>query len=366
MRRAFRSPLSTLERIHIKHYTMPTTRSVAVAAATATGKRAAAEEAAPQRRSKAKKTTAPAIPTPEHPCFFTAPPASHIRICTSGYSYAHWHQEGSFYAGVPASQEFAAYSAEFATVELNATFYRWFADAQFDRWRQRADAARPSFQFVVKACQHFTHRKRLHVDAAFAQSWRRFWAQCQRLGDHLGPVLFQFPENFKRTAGGRGGAGTSSGAGRTDNLDRLRALGQLLPRDGRFAFEFRDASWFQEDVYAVLREHNWCLVLVEVSGRGRAGGESSWCASLQRGPNPRPEAYPLTCTWVAYVRFHGADGQYCGAYGPARMAVWADRMLAWAATGRDVISAFNNTDSGLPPSAIADARSLAAALRRAV
>lgn len=51
-----------------------------------------------------------------------------------------------------------------------------------------------------------------------------------------------------------------------------------------------------------------------------------------------------------------------GAYGPRRMATWAQRMHQWALTGRQVYAAFNNTDDGIPPSAIADARALAAAM----
>ena len=91
--------------------------------------------------------------------------------------------------------------------------------------------------------------------------------------------------------------------------------------------------------------------------------DSSWCGSLHRGPNPRPEDYPLNCcTWGAYVRFHGKGGKYVGAYGPRQMATWAQRMHQWALTGRQVYAAFNNTDDGIPPSAVADARALAVAM----
>lgn len=90
-----------------------------------------------------------------------------------------------------------------------------------------------------------------------------------------------------------------------------------------------------------------------------------WSGTLRHGPNPPPEQYPLdSCPWGVYLRFHGAGGKYTGAYVPKRMAAWAERIRYWTATGRRVYTAFNNTDDGTPPSAIADARDLAAALRR--
>ena len=73
-----------------------------------------------------------------------------------------------------------------------------------------------------------------------------------------------------------------------------------------------------------------------------------------------------------YVRFHGASGKYVGAYGPQKMAEWAHRLSEWSnnkgiskgqSSSRKVYAAFNNTDDGTPPSAIADARALADALR---
>ena len=48
------------------------------------------------------------------------------------------------------------------------------------------------------------------------ESWQRFWASCQRLQPHLGPILFQFPSSFATTA--------SNGA--VDNIERLRTLGK--------------------------------------------------------------------------------------------------------------------------------------------
>lgn len=295
-------------------------------------------------------------------CFCTT---SNIRLCTSGYNYKHWHEAGSFYEDLPVSAEFSKYSAVFNTVELNATYYGWFKEETFDKWRERANSARSSFMYIVKASSLYTHKKRLKVDDYFIDSWHRFWNRCQRLDKHLGPVLFQLPENFALypqtdSRGRRKSKSTES------NLPRLQALAELLPRDGRFVFEFRHKSWFCQEVYDIFRKNNWCLALIDVSGVDERGEDEdqSWAINLEKGPNPSPEKYPLEiCSWGAYVRFHGASGKYCGAYGRQKMDYWAEILIKWAATGRQVYVAFNNTDDGVPPSAIADARDLTAALR---
>ena len=67
-----------------------------------------------------------------------------------------------------------------------------------------------------------------------------FWKKCQLLQSHLGPVLFQFPPSFKNTS---------------MTLPRFDDLAKVLSNDGRFAFEFRDQSWFCEEVYHVMKKY---------------------------------------------------------------------------------------------------------------
>ncbi|KAI7846102.1 hypothetical protein COHA_000363 [Chlorella ohadii] len=220
-------------------------------------------------------------------------------------------------------------------------------------------------QCAKKAPQLYSHRKRLNVDENFIGSWTRFWASCQRLRPHLGPVLFQFPANFKTSA-----AAKSKGQPPINNIDRLRRLGEVLPAGEWFAFEFRDASWFCQEVYEVLKRHNWCLAITVLTDlpHNRKLREGSWIGSLTPGPNPTPEAYPLDCcTWGVYVRFHGSTGQYRGAYGAAEMAKWAAWAQKWAAQGRETWLAFNNDNLAAKsslPAAVLDCRDLGAALRQ--
>ena len=158
------------------------------------------------------------------------------------------------------------------------------------------------------------------------------------MGAHLGPILFQFPPNFATTSG-KGGAATS-------NVDRLRRLGELLPPGLRVVLEFRHASWYCSEVYAVLQQHDWCLAITHMTGAaclhsrkctegarmaamhvqmaldvvcadapggvklGEEGGGGGWIGSLEAGPNPPPARYPLqSCSWGVYGRFHGSAGK---------------------------------------------------------
>jgi uncharacterized protein YecE (DUF72 family) len=311
------------------------------------------------------------------------------------YKYLHtrirWHSEGSFYGPhVPTNEEFGRYAAEFSAVELNATFYRIFPPSAFDAWRDKALAARPGFKFAVKANQFFTHRKRLIVDDVFREVWGRFWEACQHLGPCLGPVLFQFPDTFKTTS--RGGA--------VDNVARLEALAALLPRNGRFAFEFRESSWFAcPRVRQIFHANDWCLAVVEARPEETlTPSERAWCGDLC-GAHPRPEDYPAwRCSWGVYLRFHGSRGKYVGAYGAEVAREWAERVAAWlgpqsganevegpaggpststftkpaasasASVGpQEAWMMFNNTDDAVrgttTPCAIADSRYTVAALR---
>ena len=99
--------------------------------------------------------------------------------------------------------------------------------------------------FVLKAHQAITHRNRLKEGAREPLEYFLGTLAPLRDAGRLGPVLLQLPPNLKL------------------DLDRLERFLDLLPRDVRFAFEFREPSWFREDVYALLREHNASLCVAE-------------------------------------------------------------------------------------------------------
>ncbi len=159
---------------------------------------------------------------------------------TSGWSYASW--KPSFYPAKLASAKFLSYYAtRLNSVEVNYTFRRFPTEKLLEGWI----AATPAdFKFALKAHQMITHIKRLR---GTGDSLTRFFSSLRPLEDanKLGPVLFQLPPNLKC------------------DMALLSEFLEDLPPGLRSAFEFRDASWFCEEVYAALRAKNAALCQAE-------------------------------------------------------------------------------------------------------
>jgi uncharacterized protein YecE (DUF72 family) len=133
----------------------------------------------------------------------------------------------------------AYYVERFTSVEINATFYRMPSVKTVEGWGAAAPAG---FTYVLKAPQRITHFGRLlDVD----EPLRYFCDAARTLGDRLGPLLFQLPPNFKKAA------------------DRLGKLLAIMPDGFRVAFEFRHESWFDDEVYALLRSRNAALCIAD-------------------------------------------------------------------------------------------------------
>jgi len=157
---------------------------------------------------------------------------------TSGFSYKEW--KGSFYPeDLPAEEMLAYYSARLPAVEINNTFYRMPKPSMLEGWAAQVPA---EFRFILKASQRITHRKRLK-EAGDEVAY--FFQTAATLGERLGPTLFQLPPNLKK------------------DLPRLESFLTVLPEGARVAFEFRHASWFEEDVFSVLRTHGSALCVAE-------------------------------------------------------------------------------------------------------
>jgi len=161
-----------------------------------------------------------------------------IRAGTSGWSYAAW--KGRFYPPeLPSRRMLTAYASRLDAVEVNATFYRMPRPATLADWREQVP---DDFQFAMKAPQRITHATRL---SGAEEALREFEQAFVELGPRLGPVLFQLPPTHRR------------------DLPRLREFLALLPRGHRFAFEFRDPSWFDEGVLALLAGAGAALCLTD-------------------------------------------------------------------------------------------------------
>jgi uncharacterized protein YecE (DUF72 family) len=159
-----------------------------------------------------------------------------LLIGTSGYAYKEW--KPSFYPqDLPAAQMLAYYAERFPAVEINNTFYRMPSETVLQDWVNQVPE---SFTFALKTPQQITHRKRLKDVAEPVSDFLRI---ARALGPQLGPVFVQLPPNLKK------------------DLARLEGFLELVPGDIRVAFEFRNPTWFDEEVYTALRGRNAALCI---------------------------------------------------------------------------------------------------------
>jgi uncharacterized protein YecE (DUF72 family) len=214
---------------------------------------------------------------------------------TSGFSYKEW--KGSFYPeDLAAENMLQFYSQRLPAVEINNTFYRMPKPALLESWAAQVPE---EFRFVLKASQRITHHKRLKEAG---EEVAYFFRVASTLGARLGPALFQLPPNLKK------------------DLPRLTDFLALLPADTRAAFEFRHASWFEDDVYEALRARGAALCIAE----------------------DEELATPLvpTAGW-GYLRLRRQD------YTDADVLSWAERLRAQAWSEAYVF--FKHEDAGAGP-----------------
>jgi uncharacterized protein YecE (DUF72 family) len=225
-----------------------------------------------------------------------------ILIGCSGWQYRHWR--GGFYpASVPLNRWFDYYGDRFNSVEINNTFYRLPEAATFASWATRAPAG---FKFAVKASRYLTHMKKLKDPA---EPVELFFSRAARLGRSLGPVLYQLPPRWPV------------------QLDRLGTFLKALPRRRQHAIEFRDPTWYRDDVFTLLERRRVALCLHDM--HGSASGK------IAVGP-------------FAYVRFHGPQ-KYAGRYPDRVLDDWADWLAARSRAGQKICAYFNNDTGGHAP-----------------
>ena len=236
-----------------------------------------------------------------------------VRIGISGWRYKGWR--GVFYPkGLPQKCELEYASRVFGTIEINGTFYSLQRPESFARW---ADATPDDFVFAVKGSRYITHMLRL---TTLRKPLANFFASgVLRLGHKLGPILWQFPPQFRF------------------NAEKLERFFKLLPRDTntaaalarrhdkrvsgrswlritenrklRYAMEIRHPSFINPDFIKLLRRHDVALVCADAV---------SW-----------PRLMDVTSDFV-YCRLHGSEELYASGYDSKSLDEWAARVVAWA------------------------------------
>ena len=208
---------------------------------------------------------------------------------------------------LPPSRWLERYARSFDTVEVNATFYRLPTRRTVGNWVEQSP---PGFAFAVKASRYLTHIKRLSDPGPGIE---RFYDCIRPLLDppKLGPILWQLPPNFER-----------------DDERLARALEQL-PTGQRHAFEFREPSWFRDEVYDLLRRHRVALVIGD-----------------------RPEVHEFQTheltTDFTFVRFHSGTRGARGNYSESELEEWARRFETWSKHVA-IWAYFNNDWEGFAP-----------------
>jgi uncharacterized protein YecE (DUF72 family) len=161
-----------------------------------------------------------------------------LYVGTSGWAYSIWKPD--FYPKNVAAKNFLKfYATQLTAVEVNYTFRRNLTEKAATGWI--ADVG-PNFRFALKANQYITHIRRLQN---VEEPIQRFLSTLQPLAAQLGPVLFQMAPTTKA------------------DVTVLRDFLALLPRNFKAAFEFRHPSWFSDEIYKALQDHNAALCVAE-------------------------------------------------------------------------------------------------------
>jgi uncharacterized protein YecE (DUF72 family) len=248
----------------------------------------------------------------------------------SGYDYKPWR--GRFYPeALPARRWLEYASRRFNSIELNGTFYSLKSPSVFQRWAD--DVPERDFVFAVKGGRFLTHNLKLRRSESALGNF--FASGVLALGARTGPFLWQLPATYSFDA------------------ERMDGFMRLLPRDARegeavarqhdqrlrrgalteaavnvpyrHAFEVRHPSYFHEEFYSILRDHQCAFVIADSAGKF-------------------PIAYEVTADFV-YVRLHGSQELYVSGYTDAELDEWAGRIAMWRVLrgrSRDVYVYFDN------------------------
>lgn len=240
-----------------------------------------------------------------------------LRIGVSGWSYGEWR--GRFYPnGLPRRRELEYLSRQLNSIEINGSFYSLQRPSSYARWY---DETPPDFRFAIKGSRFITHMKKLNDPEVPLANF--FASGVLRLGEKLGPILWQLPPNLGYRE------------------DRLAHFLELLPRDThaaaqlarrhdrrlegrswtraqtdqriRHAFEIRHPSFLDPGFMTLLRQHQAALVFADTAGIF-------------------PYAEEVTADFV-YIRLHGANAIYASSYTDAELQWWGVRIDTWRIGG---------------------------------
>jgi len=195
-------------------------------------------------------------------------------------------------------------------IEVNSTFYKLPSKKTINKWRELDD----NLYFSLKASKYITHIKRLKD---CKQAWQVFWSRVKPLGNKLKAILIQLPPSFKKNP---------------VNFNRIKKMAAYLPKTGpSIIFEFRDNSWFNTEVYKLMKKHKFCLGGTSI----KRPTKRYWLGNLPTGTHLPPK----TCD-TTYLRVHGEKG-YKKYYSLSELSTIKRRILKQGTRNNFIM--FNNT-----------------------
>jgi uncharacterized protein YecE (DUF72 family) len=225
-------------------------------------------------------------------------------IGTSGWNYKSWRD--GFYGDTPQKQWLRFCAEHFSAIEVNGTFYRLQPQSTFEKWR---DETPEGFPFAIKGHRYITHNKKL-LDVE--ESMIRCRENATPLGEQLAAVVWQLPARLKK------------------DVERLQKFVKILGRwkSTRHAIEFRDKTWFDDQVAECLTKHAVAVCMSDA---------------------PDWPMWDRVTTDLVYIRLHGHTRKYASSYSKPALITWATRVRGWLKESRDVHVYFDNDAEGAAP-----------------
>ncbi len=217
-------------------------------------------------------------------------------IGTSGWHYQQW--SGIFYPQtMPVSQWLQYYSRSFNSVEINSSFYHLPTEKTILNWHSSVP---DGFRYSVKVSRYITHIKKL---SGSLDAIANFTDRVNHLAQRLGILLFQLPPGMRRN---------------DEKLESL--LMQLSPRY-KYVFEFRNRTWMDDDIFALLSKYNIGFCIYDLPG--------------YTSPTIQTSDF-------IYIRFHGSNGLYSSCYSDSELAKWAKNIKGISRNASSIYIYFNN------------------------
>lgn len=214
-------------------------------------------------------------------------------------SYYNRKWAGIFYPpDLPSKEWFAYYCEHFNTYELNASFYKFPTVKSLQTWHTKSPEG---FIFSVKAPKLITHSKKF---VECARELGDFYLACREgLKDKLGCVLFQLPPSFNYTP------------------ERLELILENLDPEFKNVIEFRNESWWIQEVFDAFIEHK--LIFCSVN-------------------YPKLPTIIIATAATAYVRLHGNPTLFYSEYSSAELDKMEEEIRGHS-TVKEAFVYFNNT-----------------------